>query len=134
MSRSDSSSQGINPTLAEMMWGIALWSLLLCLAFVWFVDSRISFVLSIAAGALAAAGMAFHMYRSIEDSLDLSQDDAVKHMRRGTLLRTLAMMAMFVLIWRLHGSVVGVFLGMLTLKLCAYTQPLIHRVRKKFHP
>lgn len=133
MSRiNDGFARKVNPTLIEMMLGIALWGVVLVLVFCWFADSRVSFVLSLAAGALAAAGLAVHMYVSIEDSLELPQDDAVKHMRRGTFLRTFVMMAMFVLAWKLHGSVAGMFLGLLTLKLGAYTQPLVHRVWEHF--
>lgn len=127
MSRINDFLRKMNPVLKELICGIFLWGLAIALVSVWFASSRISFVLSLAAGALAAAGMAFHMYLFIEDSLELGQDDAVRHMRKGTVLRTLAALALFVLTWRLHGSILGMFLGMLTLKLGAYSQPLIHR-------
>ena len=126
----------MNHALKELLCGVFLWGIVLGLVFVWSFESRISFLGSLAAGVLAAAGMAFHMCLFIEDSLELTQDDAVKHMRKGTVLRTLAAMALFVLAWRQHGSVVAVFLGLFTLKLAAYTQPLIHKaavwIRNKF--
>ena len=49
-------------------------------------------------------------------------------MKKGVVLRTVAAMVLVVLVWRLHGDIIAVFLGLLTLKLGAYTQPLIHRL------
>ena len=128
MNRIRDAIRKINPTLPELICGIFLWGIILSLALVWFMQSRISFVLSLAVGVVAAALMAVHMYIVIEDSLELTQDDAVKHMRKGTVLRILMMIILFVLTWRLHGNVIGMFLGLFTLKLGAYTQPLIHKV------
>lgn len=120
-----------SPTLRELLVGILLWGVVLSVTTVWFADPRIPFLLSLWAGDLAAAGMAVHMYIRIEDSLELPSDDAVKHMRKGTALRLAAAMLLFVLAWRLRGSVVGIFLGLITLKLGAYTQPAVHKVLNK---
>lgn len=118
----------LHPTLKELIGGILLWGLLLALALVWFADSKTAFFLSLFAGVLGAVGMAFHMCRFVEDSLELTQEDASKHMKKGVVLRTVAAMVLVVLVWRLHGDIIAVFLGLLTLKLGAYTQPLIHRL------
>lgn len=123
----------LHPTLKEMSCGILLWGLLFALAFVWFSDSETAFLLSLFAGVLGAVGMAFHMCRFVEDSLELTQEDASKHMKKGVLLRTAAAMVLVVLVWRLHGDIIAVFLGLLTLKLGAYTQPLIHRLIGRRH-
>lgn len=120
--------KNLHPTLKELFCGIFLWGLLLALVLVWFSDSKPAFLLSLLAGVLAAAGMAFHMCRFVEDSLELTQEDASKHMKKGVVLRTVAAMVLVVLAWRLHGDIIAVFLGLLTLKLGAYTQPLIHRL------
>lgn len=132
MSRGSELLGKMNPTLKELLIGIFVWGLLIGGIAVWFAASRISFVLSLAVGVAGAAGMALHMCSFIEDSLELAQKDAVRHMRKGTVLRTLAALVLFVLAWRLHGSVVGVFLGLLTLKLGAYSQPLVHRAVERF--
>lgn len=125
----------LHPTLKEMICGILLWGLLFALAFVWFSDSEIVFLLSLFAGVLGAAGMAFHMCWFIEDSLELTQEDASRHMKKGAVLRIVAAMLLVVLVWWLHGDIIAIFLGLFTLKLGAYTQPLIHRLfcRAKKH-
>ncbi|EET62606.1 hypothetical protein BRYFOR_05641 [Marvinbryantia formatexigens DSM 14469] len=120
--------KNLHPTLKELLCGIFLWGLLLALVLVWFSDSKPAFLLSLFAGVLAAAGMAFHMCHFIEDSLELTQEDASRHMKKGTVLRIAAAMVLAVLVWLLDGDIVAVFLGLLTLKLGAYTQPLIHRL------
>ncbi len=120
--------KNLHPTLKELICGVFLWGLLLGLGFVWLSDSKMGFLLSLSAGVLVAAGMAFHMCWFIGDSLELEQEDASKHMKKGTVLRMAAAMALVVLVWRLHGDIIAVFLGLLTLKLGAYTQPLTHRL------
>lgn len=132
MNRIDNFLHKMNPTLKELISGIFLWGLVLAGLLVWGAESPAAFAASLTAGVLAAAGMAIHMCCYIEDSLELTQEDASKHMKKGTLLRILAAMGMFVLVWLLHGSVVGVFLGLLTLKLGAYIQPVIHKIIVKW--
>lgn len=131
MSRINKFLSAMHPTLKELLLGILLWGIVIGLATVWFASPRLPFVLSIAAGMLAAAGMAVHMCAFIEDALELPGEDAVKHMRKGAVLRTLAALALFVAAWRLGGNVVGIFLGLFTLKLGAYSQPLLHRAAEK---
>lgn len=120
--------KNLHPTLKELVCGVLLWGLLLGLAFVWFSDSEMIFLLSLSAGVLGAVGMAFHMCWFIGDSLELEQEDASKHMKKGAVLRMAAAMVLVVLVWRLHGDIIAVFLGLFTLKLGAYTQPLMHRL------
>lgn len=122
---------GVNSTLKELILGTVLWSAILGLALVWFAGSAAAFLFSLAAGMLTGVGMAVHMCRTIEESLDLPQKEAAKHMRVGTLLRMAAVLAVFFLVWRLHGSVPGAFLGVFSLKLGAYTQPLLHKLGRK---
>lgn len=120
-----------NRTLRELLMGIFLWGMLLNLFFMCAGSFRMPFFASLWAGVAGAALMAVHMDRFIRRSLELESDDAVKGMRKGTILRMAAAMALFVLAWRLHGDVPGVFLGLITLKLGAYTQPLMHKAVNK---
>ena len=131
MNRINHFLQNMNPTLKELLLGIVLWGIIFSLVFVWFADLKVSFILSLWAGVGGAALMAVHMCSFIEDSLELTQDDAVKHMRKGTMIRILAVMVLFVLAWRLHGNMIGIFLGLFTLKLAAYIQPLLHKIRDR---
>lgn len=118
----------MNQTLKEIICGVLLWGIVFALVFVWFSESRAAFLLSLAAGVCGAVGMAVHMCCFIEDSLELTQDDAGKHMKKGTVLRMVAAMVLFTVVWRLHGNMIAVFLGLFTLKLGAYTQPLVHKL------
>lgn len=121
----------VNPTLKEMILGIIFWGVVLGVLAGWFLSSETPFFLSLAAGVFMAAGMAVHMYVVIEQALDMPAQDAAKSMRRGSALRMAAVILLVLAVWRLHGSVPGVFFGIFTLKLGAYTQPLIHKIRRK---
>lgn len=120
-----------NHTLRELLIGIFLWGILLSLLLACTGSFQMPFFVSLWAGVAGAALMAVHMARSIQQSLKMASDDAVKGMKKGTILRMAAVMALFVLAWRLRGDVPGVFLGLITLKLGAYTQPLTHKIMNK---
>lgn len=122
---------GLHPTLKELIAGIFLWGILFGAVFVWFVSSKGRFLVGLVAGMFMAVGMAYHMYGRIEDSLELPQESAVKHMQKGAALRMAAVIAGLLVLWKLDISLPGAFLGIFALKLGAYTQPLLHKIRRK---
>lgn len=123
----------MNPTLRELILSVLVWGIFLGGTLVWLADSRISFVTGLAAGILTAVFMACHMYRFIESSLELSQEDAPKHMAKGTVIRILVIVIAVLAVWKLGGDVIALFLGLMTLKLGAYTQPVLHRMICKIY-
>ncbi|MDO4343956.1 MAG: hypothetical protein Q4C50_04040 [Eubacteriales bacterium] len=131
MNRKSNFLRNLEPTLKELMLGVFVWGVILGTVGVFFADAKISFVLGLAAGLAAAEGMALHMYHFIDRSLEMLQEDAGKHMAKGTIIRFACALALIALVWRLHGNVIAVFLGLLTLKLGAYTQPLMHKILTK---
>lgn len=129
----------INETLLELLIGILvsgaviqLIELLVAVLRPEIAGSKLSFALGLWIGVITAAGLAVHMYHSIDHALDMHSDDAEKYMRRAYLLRTLIILivAFFVHFLKL-GYVMATFLGMLTLKFGAFLQPLLHKCFKK---
>lgn len=118
-------------TLKEMLVGILCWSLLIGLIFIWFVDSKLSFVFSLAAGTLAAAAMAFHINAAVETAVELPEGEAGRYMSRQAALRFALLIILVAAVYFLGGNVIAVFGGLLTLKFGAYVQPLVHRILPK---
>lgn len=128
MNRKSKFFQTMHPTLKELLVGICVWGIIFGAVFIWFAQSRLSFFLSLLAGVFVAGAMAFHMLRFVEDSLELPQEDASKHMAKGAAIRMAVIIALVLVFVKLEGNVLALFLGLLTLKLGAYTQPLTHRI------
>ncbi len=83
-------------------------------------------------GVILAAVMAVHMKRSLEDALDLGESGALKHIRKTYLLRITAVL--FVLGAALYfriGNVFSAFAGLMSLKIAAYLQPVMHKILTK---
>lgn len=80
-------------------------------------------------GIAIACFMAVHMKRSIEDALDLGEEDGVKHMRKGYGVRmTVVAVAVIVILISKIGNPITLVIGILPLKFSAYAQPIIHNV------
>lgn len=133
MNRKNDPFQNIDPTLRELILAVFMWGILLGVTLIWLADSRISFVSGLAAGVLGAVFMACHMYRFIGQSLDMSGEDASKHMAKGTVIRIVVIVIAVLAVWKLGANVPAFFAGVLTLKLGAYTQPLLHRMISKIY-
>lgn len=94
-----------------------------------FLAAQIPFGLGIVFGVLVAAGLAFHMYKSLAVTLDLPPDQAERHGRNQSALR-IGLMALAVVFSMFFPGIfhaAGVVLGILTLKCSAYLQPIIRR-------
>lgn len=121
-----------NDTLLELLIGIffvGVVSQIVCLVF---FEQRLYNAIGLWAGIFIASGMVIHMQRTIEDGLDLMGDVGVKHMKKGYMTRTfIAIIAMAVLIYYNWGNPITLLVGVTTLKLAVYMQPLVHKVRER---
>ena len=74
---------------------------------------------------------AIHMYRSIEDAVDLGEAGATKHVRLGDLTRMVVtlLVAGAVIYFRI-GNYVTLLIGVFPLKISAYLQPITHKLLK----
>ncbi len=118
----------MNPTLRELILAILIWGVIFCLAFMWFASSKAAFAGGMAAGVVVAIFMALHMYRFIENAIDFPENDAMKYMAKGPVIRALVIILVVLATWKLGGNLIAIFLGIMTLKIGAYTQPLLHKI------
>lgn len=120
-------------TLYELLAGIVV-CLLLFLAGNIFVDNRLAYTLGLLIGGAIAGGMSGHMYNALQQAMLYDEETAAKKVQKGTIVRVLLMIAGLVaaLLFPQWISVIGVALGVLSLKFSAYLQPLTHKFLKKF--
>ena len=85
-------------------------------------------------GGVIAGVMSTHMYRSLEQAMLYDEETAAKKVQKSTILRFFLMLVALVAALLLPQwiSIIGVALGILSLKFSAYLQPLTHKVLKNF--
>lgn len=116
-------------TLAELFVGITASALLFQGVIVWLVKDRLSYSIGLWIGAALAAGLAWHMWRTLDQALDLGEAGAQKQMRKQSVIRYGAVICVLgVLMTTQAANPLAAFLGVMTLKVAAYLQPITHKV------
>jgi len=120
-------------TLYELIAGIVFCFILFLLGNI-FVSNRLAYTLGLLVGCGIAGSMSIHMQHSLEQAMLYDAETAAKKVQKGTFLRFALMLAGLVAALLLPEwvSVIGVALGVLSLKFSAYLQPLTHKVLQKF--
>ena len=120
-------------TLYELIAGVVICLLLFLLGNI-FVSNRIAYTLGLLIGCIIAGTMSVHMYHSLEQAALYDSETAAKKVQKGTFLRFLIMAAGLAaaLLLPKYISVIGVAVGILSLKFSAYLQPLTHKVLQNF--
>lgn len=117
----------INRTLLEMETGILFLGISIQLIGMWFVKSKPLYSLSLWIGVILAVLAVFHMYRVLDRAMDAGTN-AAKTVTKGAFLRYVAVL--FVLAFEVRFTDLNPlvsFLGIMTLKVAAYLQPLTHK-------
>lgn len=125
--------QETKQTLYELLAGVVLCFLLFLLGNI-FVSNRLAYTLGLLLGNTIAGIMSVHMYRSLEQAMLYDEKTAVKKVQKGTILRYVILLAGLAaaLLLPEYISIIGVALGVLSLKFSAFLQPLTHKVLKNF--
>ena len=83
------------------------------------------------AGGVTGIGMTVHMKRTIEDALDLGEYHAPKYLKKQSMLRMITIMIVFCALFYYElGSIYTTFIGVMGLKVSAYLQPFLYKLRK----
>ena len=125
--------QDTKQTLYELIIGVVLCGILFLIGNI-FVSNWIAYTLGLLIGCIIAGIMSVHMQHSLERAMLYDEETAAKKVQKGTLFRFFLMVAALAvaLIFPQWVSIIGVALGVLSLKFSAYLQPLTHKVLKKF--
>ena len=121
-----------NETLKELIIGILFMSIIFQSSIVWFVEDKIGYSVGLWLGTAVAVFMAWHMWKTIDEVLDLGAGGAQKIMRKNSLIRYLVVTIVLVaLMITKVANPLASFLGIMTLKVAAYLQPFTHKVISK---
>ena len=122
----------IDTTLKELLIGILAAGVLFQLTIVWFVRSKSSYSAGLWIGVLLAAFLAWHMWKTIDEALDWGEAGAQKLMRKQSLIRYIVIIVVLaVLMCTEAANPLAAFLGVMTLKVAAYLQPVTHKAISK---
>ena len=99
------------------------------IALVWLVKNKLMYSIGLWIGVGLALFLAWHMLKTLDEALGLGAAGAQKVMRKQSLLRYGAVIAVLgILMWGKFASPLAAFLGVMTLKVAAYLQPITHKV------
>lgn len=118
----------INQTVWELLIGILISGAIIEILGLFVVKDREYFTVGLLVGVVTAILMLFHMNFSIVKALDIGDEGAKKQVIGSYIIRTVAVLAVIgVMALRRYGSIAGVLLGIMTLKVAAYLQPITHK-------
>ena len=120
--------RNINQTVWELIIGIVLVNALLEVIGLIFVSQKGAYTIGLVLGMLMAIGMVFHMNISIEKAMDIGGEHAKGYMLKSYAIRTVVALAVIVCVGVLKfANLLSLLLGIMTLKVAAYLQPITHR-------
>lgn len=116
-------------TLNRLLLGILLYAVPFVIFGIFVLDSGFSYFIGLILGCIIAVAMAIHLYRSLDYCLELDPESAEKAMKKKTMLRFIIMLLAIGLSFCFPRIIdpIGLFLGMMGLKVSAYIEPFIHR-------
>ncbi len=117
-------------TLMEMIIGLLIGTLLVGTIGVLIASNKLAYILGVLFGSIVALIVLFQMYYTLGKSVDMEGKRATRYSVTASIVRMALMgVALAVgVLWPQLFSVVGILFGLLSLKLCAFIQPLIHKV------
>lgn len=122
-----------NNILLELLVGIILSGVVMQVIVLLTLEDYLYNAIGLWSGIAVACFMAIHLKRSIEDSLDLGEEGAVKYARKAYATRMLVTVAiMLIVIYFKLGNPITLVVGIFPLKISAYLQPYMHKLFLRF--
>lgn len=121
-----------NCTLIELLIGISFVGIIAQVVCLIFLKQHLYHAVGLWVGILISAGMAIHMQYSIEAGLNMSEEAGAKHMQKASFLRTIVICAVIaVVLYKKWGNPLTILVGIMALKVAAYSQPFLHKILEK---
>ena len=117
-------------TLVEMMVGLLVSTILVLVIGVVVVNDKLAYILGVLFGSVVACIVLLQMYHTLDKAVDMEEKRATRYMVLASIVRLAIMgaaLAVGVLLPNLF-NVVGILFGLLTLKLCAFIQPIVSKI------
>lgn len=118
-----------NKTLRELLLGTWIFGILMGIVLAVFFPPIIYRLVGLVFGLIAASGMAIHMAYCINITVELDEKGANTHVRKMTIIRYILVCVLLVVVALTKiGDPISYVIGTLSLKIGAYSQPLIHKL------
>lgn len=119
----------IDPTLLELCIGIVAYGVIFEIVLLFFSRNS-AYSIGLWIGVILALAGAFHMWWSLNRGLDLPEKAAVKSMSTQNIIRyVMIAVVLAVLMCTSFANPIFAFCGYMGMKVSAYLNPLIHRLR-----
>lgn len=119
----------IDPTLLELCMGILAYGVIFEIVLLFFSRNPV-YSIGLWIGIILAVAGAFHMWWSLNRGLELPEKAAVKSMSTQNIIRYVVIAAVLaVLMCTNFANPIFAFCGYMGMKVSAYLNPLIHRLR-----
>ena len=118
----------LNEALPGLLLGILIYGILEECIGIWFVSDKLMFSTGVLIGIGCAMGMAVHIAWILEESVR-TEGTATKRMAFYSALRYIAVVLVFFAMMYFHlGNFYAAFIGVFSLKISAYAQPLFWKL------
>lgn len=123
----------LNDALPGLVTGIIIYGVIIQITGVWFVDDKLGYSVGLWYGIIIAVGTAINLAQVIYDSVILGDSE---HARKKIVIKSVLRYVVIVILFFIlgifnFGNLFTAFVGMLGLKISAYTQPALGRFYKK---
>lgn len=120
--------RNINRTVWELLLGILLTGAILEVLGVMIAGDKLFYSIGLLIGVVLAIFMTFSISSSVQQAVDRGEGGAKVKMISSYVIRTVVVLLVIILTGVLKlGSLVGLLLGIMTLKVAAYIQPYTHK-------
>lgn len=120
--------RNINKTVWELLLGILLSGMLMEILGVLLVKDKLYYSVGLLIGVVLAVFMTFSISSSVEQAVDRGEGGAKMKMISSYAIRTAIVLAVIIITGVTRaGNMVGLILGIMTLKVAAYIQPYTHK-------
>lgn len=94
---------------------------------------QIGFLFGELIGCVLATAMALHIYHTLDVALDLDPEHAARHAKSGSVVRSMITIVILAIgFWLRHWiNPIGIFTGMMGLKLSVYLMPVYDKIRRR---
>lgn len=119
--------------VTEMMIGLAVWGVVVLVVLLIVAQNKLAAAAGVLVGLLTAAGLIFHMYRHLDIALDMDKGQAQRHTQFAAMQRMAIMAVVLAVSMTQYRYIhpIGTVLGIFGLKICAFLQPWVHKMRQK---
>lgn len=118
----------LNEALPGLLLGILIFGIIEELIGIWFAEDKLLFTTGVFIGIGCAMGMGIHIAWILEKSVETA-GTATKRMAVYSALRYIVVVLIFFAMMYFHlGNFYAAFIGVLSLKISAYAQPLIGKL------